>query len=456
MPDVVDGFSFAGAVQKQAVGGARASEPQAAGAQKVKNIKGGGNQKTKEGTKCKVCDESQVGSSPFCWDHKRAFGIICKDSIKDKTSQKYEDYKAIFGEGRAPPPDPGLADQVVVEFAQARQTAAADGKALPPCNLSSYRHVEGHRASDDAVKGAMIWDKEIFLTRMPQYRPWDKARCLLEWDKLENDPNVLKDVGYKGATTIKIPPELIGNIQAESRQGSFEERSVSTATKATKVSDEVRKAWISQTAAGFHTPGAVGGKSPSEIQAAFSSGLAVGSIGLHTGTEVQLLDGILAKTATEQAQMTDKPRAIAGEEPSSDVPTDDDLSKKRKANADDVGESPSKKKKDEVLRDRNKLFGTWRRNFAKYRPDLEKQLKSAVAALSSATEAETSGLDIEAMNLFRPSVAQKECILCAVLGARVTRRSKDDPQLGEWDYRMIEHPDQDVFAEAGDEQAAYS
>ena len=87
---------------------------------------------------------------------------------------------------------------------------------------------------------------------MPQYRPWDKARCLLEWDKLENDPNVLKDAGYKGATTIKIPPELIGNIQAESRQGSFEERSVSTATKATKVSDEVRKAWISKTAAGRH------------------------------------------------------------------------------------------------------------------------------------------------------------------------------------------------------------
>ena len=348
--DNVEGFSFTGLMKRQAEPCQRDETSQAAASgKKVRKTKGSGAQSTKEGTKCRVCDECCAGTSPFCWDHKRAFGVLCKDATKDKKSQRYEDYKAIFGEGRKGAPDKALADQVIAEFALARLTAAAEGKALPQCNLTKYRHLEGHRASDEAVKGHMMWDKEIFLTRMPQYRPWDKAKCVAEWDKLQSNPAILKDVGYNNSVVCKIPPELIGNVKSEERKGSFEQRDVSTETKAAKVSDSVRKAWIAQTAAGFHTPGAMAGKSISEIQTAFSSGLAVGSIGLHgDAKDAGLLEGILERTAMDQAQLDGTTRKIIGEDKSSEPSTEADGGNKRKPDGCDAqpAESPTKKKKE--------------------------------------------------------------------------------------------------------------
>ena len=67
------------------------------------------------------------------------------------------------------------------------------------------------------------------------------------------------------------------------------------------------------------------------------------------------------------------------------------------------------------------MCSLWRRNSAKFKPDLEKVLEAAVCALASAGECETSGLDTEAVNLFKPSIVETEKILVAVLGMRVKK-----------------------------------
>ena len=117
------------------------------GLERSKKVKGTGFLEVQDRS-CRLDDEPAAVGSPYCWPHYRTRKDICKKATKDKKSQLYIDYVAIFGAGKQPPPDPSLADRVILEHHEARRLAAEAGQAMPDCDLSRYIHTEGHRPPD--------------------------------------------------------------------------------------------------------------------------------------------------------------------------------------------------------------------------------------------------------------------------------------------------------------------
>lgn len=235
----------------------------------------GGKQRTsgkygmRDGVPCRCCSEACAIGSPYCWRHKRAFGRLVKQAMRGKKqgTELYQQYVSIFGEGRAAPPDPGLAIKVVRDLADAfgednndDNTSAGAAKALArsqgSINLSQYIHSRGARASSEVVQCKYMYDYELFLHKMKTVRSWPAARCHQEFQRLAADPMVKKDQKGQpdptfGTLRCAIPPGLVGEDKEEERYGTFEERALETTTKSKRMDEEEQRLWLDSTSSGF-------------------------------------------------------------------------------------------------------------------------------------------------------------------------------------------------------------
>ena len=291
--------------------------------------KGVGKLAVKEGVKCdiSVCDRFQAVGSSYCWPHKRGWGRIVKHGLKGKKQrdENYLNYIAIFGEGRDPPPDPDLAEQVIVDVCagipddeddEDDASRPAKVRKCAPVNLSKYVHRQGSRMSSDAVTSTYKWDFEIFQNKLKAIRGWSSAQCQAEFAKLKANPMTKADESGRhhalfGCTRVKVPPELIGEEKEELRRGQFEERTFETATKAKTMSDEEKSLWKEATNKGFQLE-----KSPSDDDlAAMMTPLRPDDVAseLDMGS---FLSDILKQHVDSGAPAGDEPGASGGAGPS--------------------------------------------------------------------------------------------------------------------------------------------
>ena len=102
---------------------------------------------------CRTCGAPKVKGCAYCVRHKKAYQNLMNASMKkDKKTGEFvnataaEHFEAVFGKGRAPPPDVAIANQVIIEQA-ALNDASGGGKTSQKQNkMSTWRATSTQRA----------------------------------------------------------------------------------------------------------------------------------------------------------------------------------------------------------------------------------------------------------------------------------------------------------------------
>ena len=266
-------YSFASAVQGQP-GSGHFEAASAAGGSKRKRDAGNADStkgkrdseqakhKTVKGTQCELCTQPCAAGHSRCWPHKRAYDCIqkqCwrarkKDAALEEQPKAYQEWVAIFGEGRAGPPDQMLANQVVLDFAEKYPDGQSKlGQKRGQAQLITYIHSHLVTASSSKSIGLPLWDFELFVNQMKNFRGWSQTQSKQQWDALEREPSNFRDNQgpAKHPRRIAIPAWLSGTESHDFTLTEAEEKRVSTAGRSLERSMEDRQQMIGELRQGF-------------------------------------------------------------------------------------------------------------------------------------------------------------------------------------------------------------
>ena len=134
-----------------------------------------------EAGSCRACPDAKAKGSPFCGKHKRAFQCIQGRCCKKNKEGFYvdpdaaADFHKIFGEGRNPPPNVTLANEVVLDFCidnpDGKETSGK--KRGGQLNLNKYVNRVYASLSQGRLEDDCLWDEEIFVNK---FRSGDGAK----------------------------------------------------------------------------------------------------------------------------------------------------------------------------------------------------------------------------------------------------------------------------------------
>ena len=101
------------------------------------------------------------------------------------------------------------------------------------------------------------------------------SQAMQQWERLAANPNIPSDEGGFGKhkKRLAIPPNILGEDDMENRAGKFQERALESATKAAKMSSDMKADWLTATGTGFdsHEPTEFSEKSKAKMFTALTA-----------------------------------------------------------------------------------------------------------------------------------------------------------------------------------------
>ena len=200
-----------------------------------------------EAGSCRACPDAKAKGSPFCGKHKRAFQCIQGRCCKKNKEGFYvdpdaaADFHKIFGEGRNPPPNVTLANEVVLDFCIDNPDGkeASGKKRGGQLNLNKYVNRVYASLSQGRLEDDCLWDEEIFVNKFRSLRGWSQEHSRTKFLQLLHDPTVYKDEGGLGGTPrVAVPPSWTGEERNRRKREVGEQRALERTAKSSRISDQ--------------------------------------------------------------------------------------------------------------------------------------------------------------------------------------------------------------------------
>ena len=192
---------------------------------------------------CRACSERKVKGSPFCLSHKRGFQCIHNRCCKKNKEGNFvdpeaaENFHKIFGQGRDPPPNITLANQVVIDFVRENPEGKDVGKKRGSVMLARYTDKVYANMSTGRVEDDFLWDEELFVNKFKALRGWSQSYAQQKFRELKQDPNVYKDDGgFQGAMRVAVPPSWTGSDKRRKTRELGQEKCLERSLKSGKFS----------------------------------------------------------------------------------------------------------------------------------------------------------------------------------------------------------------------------
>lgn len=258
----------------------------------------------------KGCVDVRKGSFSWCSKHKRSYDCVYGQyNGKNASSEGKELFISIFG-SRGKGMDEDAAGEVIASFERDHPDGSVrPGQARGKCDLSQYRHREGTREElQDMDDSRVRIDKEAFICAMKNQRSWSQAKAEGEWSTLREDPDCNADnKGLYGSERIKVPSVYFGGLGLDRVQlvkASYQEKSLETMTKASRMSQQERDGYRAELNMGFKRMSAGASASGSGLNRLHEA-LPVGAATALPGSAQDLaaaISGLLQKAVAKEPQ----------------------------------------------------------------------------------------------------------------------------------------------------------